>query len=122
MSSRVLVFYSRFGPIRLHPHCHSCEGWIFPGNCSVLILFLIAKLHKTYLFQAKYDQRRSQRKEAIIPLVRSEPVLNTLNLGSIQFNYPDSELISRHHPTFHTSQPYYNGFIPNYASQTYKNV
>jgi hypothetical protein len=73
-------------------------------------------------FQAKYDQRRAQHKQAIIPLVRSEPNLNTLNLGTIQFNHPDAELTSRHHPTFHTWRPYYNGFIPNYASQTYKNV
>jgi len=78
--------------------------------------------YRIKLFQAKYDQRRSQHKQAIIPLVRSEPNLNTLNLGTIQFNHPDAELISRHHPTFHTSRPYYNGFIPNYASQSYKNI
>ncbi|UJR13990.1 hypothetical protein I4U23_000992 [Adineta vaga] len=75
-----------------------------------------------YYNKAKFDQRRAQHKQAIIPLVRSEPALNTLNLGTIQFAHPDSDLISRHHPSFHTSRPYYNGFIPNYASQTYKNV
>ncbi|CAF1162252.1 unnamed protein product [Adineta ricciae] len=75
-----------------------------------------------YYNKAKLDQRRAQQKQAIIPLVRSEPALNTLNLGTIQFAHPDSDLISRHHPSFHTSRPYYNGFIPNYASQSYKNV
>ncbi|CAF0972855.1 unnamed protein product [Adineta ricciae] len=75
-----------------------------------------------YYNKAKLDQRRAQQKQGIIPLVRSEPALNTLNLGKIQFAHPDSDLISRHHPSFNTSRPYYNGFIPNYASQSYKNV
>lgn len=50
-------------------------------------------------------------------MVRSEPNMNTLNLGTIQFNHPDAELTSRHH-----SRLNYNGFIPNYASKTYKNI
>jgi solute carrier family 35 protein E1 len=69
-------------------------------------------------YQAKYDQRRAQHKKGIIPYVQNEPNFNTLNLGTIQFAHPDAELTSRHHPF----RPYYNGFIPNYASKTYKNV
>ncbi|CAF4028471.1 unnamed protein product [Adineta steineri] len=75
-----------------------------------------------YYNKAKYDQRRAQQKEHIIPLVRSEPSLNTLNLGTIKFTHPDTDLISRHHPSYHTSRPFYNGSIPNYASKTYKNI
>ncbi|CAF3625559.1 unnamed protein product, partial [Rotaria sp. Silwood1] len=71
---------------------------------------------------AKYDQRRAQYKQAIIPLVRSEPNLHKLNLDIIRINHPDAELTSRHHPILHTSGPYYNGFIPNYASQSYKDI
>lgn len=75
-----------------------------------------------FFSQAKFDQRRAQHKQAIIPLVKSEPNSNTLNLGTIKFTHPDAELTSRHHPNFHLSRPYYNGFIPNYASKSYKNV
>ena len=72
--------------------------------------------------QAKYDQRRMQQKQSIIPLSRSEPHLSRLNYDHIKLNHPDADLTSRHHPTLHMGQPYFNGFIPNYASQTFKNV
>lgn len=74
--------------------------------------------------QAKYDQRRSQHKQTILPMIRSEPNFNNLNVDRIKVNRPDAELTSRHHQygQFQTTRPYYNGFIPNYASQSYKDV
>jgi len=93
-----------------------------PVTTTNVIGMSLAVFGVMYYNKAKYDQRRAQHKQAIIPLVRSESSLNTLNLGTIQFTYPDAELTSRHNPTFHTSRPSYNGFIPNYASRTYKNI
>jgi hypothetical protein len=75
-------------------------------------------VHRSILLQAKYDQRRAEKQKVVLPLSRSEP-----NFERVKFRRPDSELISRHpYPTFQTSKPYYNGFIPNYASQSYKDV
>lgn len=57
-------------------------------------------------------------------MIRSEPNFNNLAVDRIKVNRPDAELTSRHHQysNFQTTRPYYNGFIPNYASQSYKDV
>ena len=75
------------------------------------------------IFQAKYDQRRAQHKQTILPMIRSEPNFNRINIDRIKVNRPDAEITARHqYSAFQSSRPYYNGFIPNYASQTYKDV
>jgi len=58
--------------------------------------------------KAKYDQRRAQHKETILPLIQSESNLNPSIHNDLQS--PDHELISRHHS------------ISSYANQTFKNI
>ncbi|CAF1011151.1 unnamed protein product [Rotaria sp. Silwood1] len=67
--------------------------------------------------KAKYDQRRAQHKEAVLPLVRSEPALPLLNPDELQSSHPSSELISRHHQISLESRP-----SISYENQTFKNV
>ena len=77
----------------------------------------------SFIFQAKYDQRRAKTKKPILPTVRSEPNMINADLNRIKLARPDADLTSRHHyANFQLSRPYYNGFIPTYASQSYKDV
>ncbi|CAF1228758.1 unnamed protein product [Adineta steineri] len=71
--------------------------------------------------KAKYDQRRTQHKETILPLVRAEPTLNSL-INSLthdehQSPHSDTEITSRHHSLSHETRPSIYHEI-----QTFKNV
>ena len=68
-------------------------------------------------FQAKYDQRRAQQKETILPLVRSEPTVNSLTHEEHQVTHSNGEVTSRHHSSSFESRP-----SISYESQTFKNV
>ncbi|CAF4308380.1 unnamed protein product, partial [Rotaria sp. Silwood2] len=66
---------------------------------------------------AKYDQRRAQHKDAILPLVRSEPTLPSLNHDDLQSSHPIAELTSRHHQV-----PMESRLSISYENQTFKDV
>ncbi|UJR33195.1 hypothetical protein I4U23_020650 [Adineta vaga] len=67
--------------------------------------------------KAKYDQRRAQAKETVLPLVRSESSVNSLTLDQHQSTHTSNELTVRHHSASHESR----SSIP-YENQTFKNV
>ncbi|CAF2417176.1 unnamed protein product [Rotaria sp. Silwood2] len=67
--------------------------------------------------KAKYDQRRAQHKDAILPLVRSEPTLPSLNHDDLQSSHPIAELTSRHHQV-----PMESRLSISYENQTFKDV
>ncbi|CAF1067786.1 unnamed protein product [Adineta ricciae] len=67
--------------------------------------------------KAKYDQRRAQQKETILPLVRSESTVNALTHEEHQVTHSNGEVTSRHHSSSFESRP-----SIAYGSQTFKNV
>ncbi|CAF0749761.1 unnamed protein product [Didymodactylos carnosus] len=108
-----------------------------PVTNSNLVGMAVALIGVFLYNKAKFDQRRAKHKEAILPFVKSEPNLtansDSLQMDAIQQLYgrhvvlnPNADLTSRHHqlvsqPMLSTSSNA-NGFIPQYASQTFKDV
>jgi hypothetical protein len=81
-------------------------------NCLGMSLALLGVMLYN---KAKYDQRRAQQKETILPVTRSETNSNSHDLTT---SHSTTELISRHHSTSNESRL----SLPPHETQTFKNV
>ncbi|CAF0749471.1 unnamed protein product [Rotaria sordida] len=88
-----------------------------PVTMTNIVGMSLALFGVMFYNKAKYDQRRAQHKEAILPLGRSEPALQPLNHDDLQSSHPASELTARHHQIPFESRP-----SISYENQTFKNV
>jgi hypothetical protein len=77
----------------------------------------------SWIFQAKYDQRRAQHKQAILPLSLKESNTDSIDINRVQVHRFDVDITARHsYGNLQSNRFTYNGSIPNYASHTYKDV
>jgi len=78
----------------------------------------LALLGVMFYNKTKYDQRCAQHKDTILPLVRSEPNLNSLTPNDLQPPSSDHELTARHHSVSIEAR----SSTSSYENQTFKNV
>ncbi|CAF0803115.1 unnamed protein product [Didymodactylos carnosus] len=98
------------------------------------LIGMITALFGVFMYnKAKYDQRRKQRKEVVLPFVDGESNLtvgnDSLNLDTVQHLHVSHnglnmspDLTSRHHQLVPQPMSSTSLKIPHYASQTFKSV
>ncbi|CAF3658901.1 unnamed protein product [Rotaria socialis] len=89
-----------------------------PVTITNVVGMSIAAIGVMFYNKAKYDQRRIQHKETILPLVRSEPNLTPLKHDDLSSSHTPSELTARHHGLLLESRPSND----TYGNQTFKDV